>query len=64
MDRLKAYIEETLEAKNANQISENISKSMDFQFIMPDEYLEHKQARERYKILAKMTAAASRGTSL
>ena len=42
MDKLKAYIQKTLDSKNANEISEHISKSMDFQFIMPDELLEHR----------------------
>ena len=56
MDKLKAYIQETLESKNNNEISEHISKSMDFEYIVPDELLEHRRARERYKILAKMTA--------
>ena len=64
MDKLKAYIQKTLDSKNANEISEHISKSMDFQFIMPDELLEHRQVRERYRILAKLTAEKSKGTSL
>ena len=40
------------EPKDKNAITAAISKSMDFDYIMPDELKEHWVARDRYKDLA------------
>ena len=40
MDKLKSYIQKTLDSKNANEISEHISKSMKLQYTLPPEYME------------------------
>ena len=44
------------EHKSKNAMTDAISKSMDFGFIMPEELKEHREARERYKDLAVLTA--------
>ena len=49
MDKLKSYIQKTLDSKNANEISEHISKSMKLQYTLPPEYMEREQKREMRK---------------
>ena len=44
------------EAKNSNAITTAISKSMDFDYFMPEELKEHRENRERYKDLAQQAA--------
>ena len=56
IDRLKNFIDEICDGKNQNGMTGAISKSMDFEYMMPEEFKEHRQARQRYKVLAKLAA--------
>ena len=64
LKKLTDYIDQLVEKEGNNSITKTISKSMDFDIIMPSELKEHRQTRDRIKNLAFLAAKQAQSKQL